>query len=49
MLKLNIFPSGWWGGGGGGGFEVVGVVMKSRTLCNNKSCLVHPIQHYFSI
>ena len=34
--------------GGGGGRAVIeedGVVMKSRTMCNNKSYLVHPIQH----
>ena len=39
---------GGGGGGGGGGGVVIeedGVVMKSRTMCSNKSYLVHPIQH----
>ena len=40
MLKLHNFPSS-----DGGVIEEVGVVMKSRTMCNDKSCLVHPIQH----
>ena len=46
MLKLNNFPLSDGGRGGGGVvIDEVGVVMKSRTMCNNKSFLVHPIQH----